>query len=80
MPPEWPQPRGELGQNECAYCHQEGHSKNEHLPWPRDPQRAPQTRGRGQVVEEKYQLAQGKGGPWEKDIGWLANFEDYEED
>jgi hypothetical protein len=80
VPLEQPHPREELRQDQCAYCHQEGHGKNECPQWPRDPQKAPQTRGRGQVIEGKYQPDQGRSSSWEEEFIGLATFEDYKED
>jgi hypothetical protein len=78
-PLEWPHPREELRQDLCAYC-QEGHWKKECPKWPKEPQKIPQIRGRGQVVEGNYWPAQGRSSPWEEGIIRLATFEDYEED
>jgi hypothetical protein len=38
-PLEWPQPRevDKTRQDQCAYCCQEGHWRNECPQWPRDP-------------------------------------------
>jgi hypothetical protein len=41
---------------------------------------APQTRGRGQIVEGKYQPTHREDGPWEENIVALAGLEGYEED
>jgi hypothetical protein len=50
------------------------------LQWVRDSQKAPQTRGRGQVVEGKYQPIFRGASPWEENIVSLAGLEGYEED
>jgi hypothetical protein len=39
-----------------------------------------QTRGRGQVVKEKYQPTHRGASPWEENIVGLAGLEGYEED
>jgi hypothetical protein len=72
-------PREELRQNQCAYCCQERHWKNECPQQVRDSQKAPQTRGRGQVVKGKYQPTHRGASPWEENIVGLAGLEGYEE-
>jgi hypothetical protein len=42
-----PCPREELGQDQCAYYHQDGQWKNECPQWARDSQKTPKTMGRG---------------------------------
>jgi hypothetical protein len=74
-----PYPREELGQTQCAYCHQEGHWKNESPQRARDSQKAPQTRGtgRGQTVEGKYQPTHRESDSWEGNSVGLAALEGY---
>jgi hypothetical protein len=47
VPPEQPHPREELRWDQCAYCRQEVHWKNECPQWPRDsPEGSPDQRQR----------------------------------
>jgi hypothetical protein len=75
-----PSPQEELGKNQCACCCQERHWKNECLQWARDSQKAPQARGRGQIVKGKYQSTCREAGPWDENIVSLAALEGCEED
>jgi hypothetical protein len=50
------------------------------FPMAKDSQKDPQTRGRGQGDEGKYQPACGKTSPWEENTVRLAAPEDYKED
>jgi hypothetical protein len=73
-------PREELERNYCAYCHQEGHWKNEYSQMARDSLNDSQTRGRGQVVEGKYQPSHRGASPREENIVSLVGLEGYKED
>jgi hypothetical protein len=79
MPPGCPHLREGLGQNQCAYCCQEGHRKNECPQQAKNSQKDPQTRGRGQIVEGNYQPTHREAGPWEENIVGLAGLEGYKE-
>jgi hypothetical protein len=48
--------------------------------WAKDSKKVPQTRGRGQVVEGKYQPTRRRASSWEENIVSLSGLEGYEED
>jgi hypothetical protein len=75
MPLEHPYPREELGRNQCAFCHQEGHWKNKCPKQAKDSQKAPKTRGKAQVIEGKYQPTHKGPNSWEENIVSLAGLE-----
>jgi hypothetical protein len=55
-PLEQPHPREELRQDQCAYCHQEGHWENECPQQPKDPQKAPRPEAEAKLLEESIGL------------------------
>jgi hypothetical protein len=71
-----------LGRNRVkprCLLNQERHWKNECSQWVRDSQKAPQTRGRDQAFEGKYQPTYRGASPREENIVGLAVLEGYEE-
>jgi hypothetical protein len=73
VPPAWSHPREELRQDQCAYCHQQGHWKNEGPQWPRDPQKAPspQPEAEAELLKENISLLRGEAALGKKtSSGW----------
>jgi hypothetical protein len=61
-----PCPREELGQDQCAYCHQDGYWKDECPQWARDSRRPPRPEAEAKLLRENIGFPAGKLAPGRK--------------